>query len=53
MEPLYILSQKFVLLKLRLMAETAATLSRCLVMCTLIVTHTKMVKVLANCFVIF
>lgn len=44
MEPLYILSQKFVLLKLRLMAETAATLSRCLVMCTLIVTHTKMEK---------
>lgn len=43
-EPLYILSQNLLLLKLRLMVETAATLSRCLTMYILIVYQTGMVR---------
>ncbi|KAG2714176.1 hypothetical protein I3760_03G013800 [Carya illinoinensis] len=43
-EPLYILSQNLLLLKLRLMVETAATLSRCLTMYILIVYQTGMEK---------
>ncbi|KAK8657884.1 hypothetical protein V6N13_036103 [Hibiscus sabdariffa] len=43
-EPLYILSQTLFLLKLRLMVETAATLSRCVTMYILIVNLTNMEK---------
>lgn len=43
-EPLYILSQNLLLLKLRLIVETAATLSRCLTMYILIVKQTGMVR---------
>ncbi|XP_057456987.1 uncharacterized protein LOC130747946 [Lotus japonicus] len=43
-EPLYILSQNLVLLELRLMVETLATLSRCLTMYFLIVKQTGMEK---------
>ncbi|KAB1210881.1 hypothetical protein CJ030_MR6G019728 [Morella rubra] len=43
-EPLYILSQNLFLLKLRLIVETAATLSRCLTMYILIVNQTGMGK---------
>ncbi|RDY00293.1 Protein RFT1-like protein, partial [Mucuna pruriens] len=43
-EPLYILSQNLVLLKLRLMVETVATLSRCLTMYFLIVKQTGIEK---------
>lgn len=42
-EPLYILSQNLLLLKLRLIVEAAATLSRCLTMYILIVNQTDMV----------
>jgi oligosaccharide translocation protein RFT1 len=44
-EPLYIVSQNLLLLKLRLIVETAATLLRCLTMYILIVKQTSMVKV--------
>ncbi|KAK7259785.1 hypothetical protein RIF29_25399 [Crotalaria pallida] len=43
-EPLYILSQNLVLLRLRLMVETIATFSRCLTMYFLIVKQIGMVK---------
>ncbi|KAK7263860.1 hypothetical protein RJT34_31458 [Clitoria ternatea] len=43
-EPLYILSQNLVMLKLRLMVETVATLSRCLTMYFLIVKQTGFEK---------
>ncbi|KAL5143469.1 Protein RFT1 [Glycine soja] len=43
-EPVYILSQNLVLLELRLMVETIATLSRCLTMYFLIVKQTGMEK---------
>ncbi|PKI34467.1 hypothetical protein CRG98_045142 [Punica granatum] len=43
-EPLYILSQNLLLLKLRLLVETAATLSRCITMCILIVKQVDMEK---------
>lgn len=43
-EPLYILSQNLLLLRLRLMVETAATLLRCVTTYTLIVKHTNMEK---------
>lgn len=43
-EPLYILSQNLVLLKLRLVVETVATLSRCLTMYFLIVKQTGIEK---------
>lgn len=43
-EPLYILSQNLVLLKLRLMVEAAATLFRCITTYTLIVKQADMVK---------
>ncbi|XP_041004418.1 protein RFT1 homolog isoform X1 [Juglans microcarpa x Juglans regia] len=43
-EPLYILSQNLLLLKLRLMVETAATLSRCLTMYILVVNQTGVEK---------
>ncbi|XP_061353336.1 uncharacterized protein LOC133298116 [Gastrolobium bilobum] len=43
-EPLYILSQNLVLLELRLMVETVATLSRCLTLYFLIVKQTGMEK---------
>nr|XP_023908109.1 protein RFT1 homolog isoform X3 [Quercus suber] len=43
-EPLYILSQNLLLLKLRLIIEAAATLSRCLTMYILIVNQTDMEK---------
>ncbi|KAB5573752.1 hypothetical protein DKX38_000946 [Salix brachista] len=43
-EPLYILSQNLLLLKLRLIIETAATLLRCLTMYILIVKQTSMDK---------
>ncbi|XP_002510976.2 protein RFT1 homolog isoform X2 [Ricinus communis] len=43
-EPLYILSQNLLLLKLRLMAETVATLLRCLTMYILIVRQPGMEK---------
>uniref|UniRef100_A0A2P2LI82 Protein RFT1 homolog n=1 Tax=Rhizophora mucronata TaxID=61149 RepID=A0A2P2LI82_RHIMU len=43
-EPLYILSQNFLLLELRLMVETAATLVRCLAMYILIIRQTGMAK---------
>ncbi|KAJ8752992.1 hypothetical protein K2173_008727 [Erythroxylum novogranatense] len=46
-EPLYILSQNLLLLKLRLVVETAATLFRCLTLYILIVKHTSMEKVIA------
>lgn len=42
-EPLYILSQNLLLLKLRLIVEAVATLSRCLTMYILIVKQTDMV----------
>ncbi|KAF2315824.1 hypothetical protein GH714_040366 [Hevea brasiliensis] len=43
-EPLYILSQNLLLLKLRLMIETIATFSRCLIMYILIVKQPSMEK---------
>ncbi|GMY07836.1 protein RFT1 homolog [Fagus crenata] len=43
-EPLYILSQNLLLLRLRLIVEAAATLSRCLTMYILIVNQTDMEK---------
>lgn len=43
-EPLYILSQNLLLLKLRLMVETVATLTRCVTMYILIVRQVDMVK---------
>ncbi|XP_039164144.1 uncharacterized protein LOC104433483 isoform X2 [Eucalyptus grandis] len=43
-EPFYILSQNLLLLKLRLLVETAATFLRCLTMCILIVKQTNMEK---------
>ncbi|MBA0574993.1 hypothetical protein Golob_027327 [Gossypium lobatum] len=43
-EPLYILSQTFFLLKLRLVVETVATFSRCVTMYILIVNLTNMEK---------
>lgn len=43
-EPLYILSQNLLLLKLRLVVETVATLSRCITMFILIVKQTDMDK---------
>ncbi|CAJ1934291.1 unnamed protein product [Sphenostylis stenocarpa] len=43
-EPVYILSQSMVLLKLRLMVETIATLLRCLTMYFLIIKQTGMEK---------
>ncbi|KAH0907769.1 hypothetical protein HID58_039596, partial [Brassica napus] len=42
-EPLYILSQTLMLLKLRLVVETVATFSRCVTLCFLIVKQTNMV----------
>lgn len=44
-EPFYILSQNLLLLKLRLVIETAATVMRCLTTYTLIVNQTNMVIV--------
>ncbi|KAK3221088.1 hypothetical protein Dsin_015058 [Dipteronia sinensis] len=46
-EPLYIISQNLLLLKLRLMVETVATLSRCVTMYILIVKQTDMEKGIA------
>ena len=43
-EPLYILSQTLMLLKLRLVVETVATFSRCVTLCFLIVKQTIMVR---------
>ncbi|XP_054814813.1 uncharacterized protein LOC129315253 isoform X2 [Prosopis cineraria] len=43
-EPVYILSQNLVLLELRLMVETVATISRCMTMYILIVKQTGMEK---------
>jgi len=43
-EPLYILSQNLLLLKLRLVVETAATLARCLTMYILIVNQIDTVR---------
>lgn len=43
-EPLYILSQTLMLLKLRLVVETVATFSRCVTLCFLIVKQTNMVR---------
>ncbi|GKV17558.1 hypothetical protein SLEP1_g28048 [Rubroshorea leprosula] len=43
-EPLYILSQTMLMLKLRLVVETAATLSRCVTMYILIAYHFDMEK---------
>ncbi|KAJ4883308.1 lipid transporter [Raphanus sativus] len=43
-EPLYILSQTLMLLKLRLVVETVATFSRCVTLCFLIVNQTNMEK---------
>ncbi|KAL4327676.1 hypothetical protein AHAS_Ahas13G0123900 [Arachis hypogaea] len=43
-EPLYILSQNLVLLELRLMVETVATISRCLTMYFLLVKKSQMEK---------
>ncbi|CAN8298613.1 unnamed protein product [Cochlearia groenlandica] len=43
-EPLYILSQTLMLLKLRLVVETVATFSRCITLCSLIVMQTNMEK---------
>ncbi|XP_043697481.1 protein RFT1 homolog isoform X2 [Telopea speciosissima] len=45
-EPLYILSQNLLLLELRLMVETVATLSRCMTTYFLIVKQTNMEKVI-------
>lgn len=45
-EPLYILSQNLLLLKLRLMVETVATFSRCVTMYILIVKPYDMVYAL-------
>lgn len=42
-EPLYILSQNLLLLRLRLVVETVATFSRCFTMCILIVKQYEMV----------
>ena len=47
-EPLYILSQSLLLLKLRLMVETAATLARCLTMYILIVNQIDTVRLKSN-----
>ncbi|PKU70013.1 hypothetical protein MA16_Dca022258 [Dendrobium catenatum] len=41
-EPLYILSQNLLLLKLRLMVETVATIARCMMTCTLMFRSTGM-----------
>lgn len=49
-EPFYILSQNLLLLKLRLLVETAATFLRCLTMYVLIVKQTNMVKFLATSY---
>uniref|UniRef100_M4EIS3 Protein RFT1 homolog n=1 Tax=Brassica campestris TaxID=3711 RepID=M4EIS3_BRACM len=43
-EPLYILSQTLMLLRLRLVVETVATFSRCVTLCFLIVKQTNMEK---------
>uniref|UniRef100_A0A1J3D0X8 Protein RFT1 homolog n=1 Tax=Noccaea caerulescens TaxID=107243 RepID=A0A1J3D0X8_NOCCA len=43
-EPLYILSQTLMLLKLRLVVETVATFARCVTLCFLIVKQTSMEK---------
>ncbi|KAH9647793.1 protein RFT1-like [Citrus sinensis] len=43
-EPLYILSQNLLLLRLRLVVETVATFSRCFTMCILIVKQYEMEK---------
>ncbi|KAL0736357.1 hypothetical protein Bca4012_012567 [Brassica carinata] len=43
-EPLYILSQTLMLLKLRLVVETVATFSRCVTLCFLIVKQNNMEK---------
>ncbi|KAG7576709.1 RFT1 [Arabidopsis thaliana x Arabidopsis arenosa] len=43
-EPLYILSQTLMHLQLRLIVETVATVSRCVVMCSLIVMQPNMEK---------
>ncbi|KAK4776531.1 hypothetical protein SAY86_005219 [Trapa natans] len=43
-EPLYILSQNLLLLRLRLLVETAATFFRCITMCFLIVKQIDMEK---------
>ncbi|CAH2073621.1 unnamed protein product [Thlaspi arvense] len=43
-EPLYILSQTLMYLKLRLVVETVATFSRCVTLCFLIVKQTNMEK---------
>lgn len=45
-EPLYILSQTLVRLKLRLVVETVATVARCVTLCALIVMQTNMVQLL-------
>lgn len=49
-EPLYILSQNLLLLKLRLVVETVATLFRCITMFILIVKQTGMVRALIKLF---
>lgn len=49
-EPLYILSQNLLLLKLRLVVETVATLSRCVTMFILIVKQTDMVRAFIKLF---
>ncbi|CAH8259982.1 unnamed protein product [Arabidopsis lyrata] len=43
-EPLYILSQTLMLLQLRLIVETVATISRCVILCSLIVMQPNMEK---------
>ncbi|KAI4371012.1 hypothetical protein MLD38_019291 [Melastoma candidum] len=43
-EPFYILSQNLLLLKLRMVVETAATFSRCIILYILIVEETRMEK---------
>ncbi|XLS82581.1 hypothetical protein HN51_048412 [Arachis hypogaea] len=48
-EPLYILSQNLVLLELRLMVETVATISRCLTMYFLLVKKSQMVRAYLYC----
>ncbi|EOA22117.1 hypothetical protein CARUB_v10002674mg [Capsella rubella] len=45
-EPLYILSQTLLRLRLRLIVETVATVARCVTLCSLLVMQTNMEKVI-------
>lgn len=52
-EPLYILSQNLLLLKLRLIVETAATILRCMTTYILIVRKPNMVRLYRSSLCVF